>query len=59
MSAAFAVVFGLFVVLMVVVAFLAVRWALRRDKAARAARAVDDDIPGRPPEGGPTTPRAS
>ena len=56
MSAAFAVVFGLFVVLIVVVAFLAVRWALRHDKAARAGRAVDDDTPGPPPEGGTATP---
>lgn len=56
MSAAFAVVFGLFVVLMVVLAFLAVRWALRRDKAARVGRT--DDLPEHRPGGESTTPRA-
>jgi len=55
-SAAFAVVFGLFVVLMVVLAFLAVRWALRRDKAARVGRT--DDLPEHRPGGESTTPRA-
>ena len=39
MSIAFDVVFGLFVVAIVVVAFLAVRWGVRRDRVARARQA--------------------
>jgi hypothetical protein len=37
-SAAFDAVFGVFVVLMVGLAVVSVRWAVRRDRVARAAR---------------------
>jgi hypothetical protein len=36
MSIAFDVVFGLFVVAIVALAVIAIRWAVRRDRAARA-----------------------
>jgi len=36
-SAVFVVVFGLFVLSMVALAVVAVRWAVRRDRAARAS----------------------
>lgn len=39
MTAAFVVVFALFVLAMVVLAFLAVRWGVRRDRAEAAGRA--------------------
>jgi hypothetical protein len=42
MSIAFDVVFSVFVVAMVVLAVVAVRWGLRRDRLARAARAEED-----------------
>jgi uncharacterized membrane protein len=38
MSAAFYAVFGVFVVLMLGLAVVSVRWAVRRDRAAREAR---------------------
>jgi hypothetical protein len=49
MSIAFDVVFAVFVVAIVVLAVVAVRWGLRRDRLARAARAGEDpatDTPG-------------
>ncbi|HZU80131.1 MAG TPA: hypothetical protein VE991_09475 [Acidimicrobiales bacterium] len=59
MTAAFDAVFAVFVLAMVVVAVLAVRWAVGRDRAARAARAeqelrraLDDTANG---EAGPAT----
>jgi hypothetical protein len=39
-SAAFDVVFGVFVALIVGLAVVSVRWAVRRDRAARAERAA-------------------
>ncbi|HXW34284.1 MAG TPA: hypothetical protein VEJ87_06870 [Acidimicrobiales bacterium] len=39
MNVAFAVVFGIFVVLMLVLVVSATRWAVRRDRAARSERA--------------------
>ena len=36
MSVAFDVVFGVFVVAMVALAFVAIRWGVRRDRVARA-----------------------
>jgi hypothetical protein len=36
MNVAFYVVFGLFALSMVVLAFMAVRWGVRRDRSARA-----------------------
>lgn len=40
MSAAFDAVFGVFVVLMVGLVVVSVRWAVRRDRVARADRAA-------------------
>jgi hypothetical protein len=37
-STAFDVVFGIFVALILAVAFLSVRWAVQRDRAARGKR---------------------
>ena len=39
MSVAFDVVFGAFVLAMVVLGVLAIRWGVRRDRVARARRA--------------------
>lgn len=39
MSLAFDVVFGVFVLAMVVLGALAIRWGVRRDRVARARRA--------------------
>jgi len=39
MSAAFDVVFGIFVAAILVLGFIAVRWAVRRDRVARARQA--------------------
>ena len=50
MDAAFIVVFAFFVVAMVGLAFLVVRWGVRQDRAARAAAAAAADSPG---TGGP------
>ncbi|MDE3086501.1 MAG: hypothetical protein KGJ77_07015 [Acidobacteriota bacterium] len=41
MSVAFDAVFGFFALSMVVIAVLAVRWAVRRDRAARRAARSD------------------
>ena len=38
MNTAFGVVFGIFVVMILAVAFLSVRWAIRRDRRSRATR---------------------
>jgi hypothetical protein len=48
MDAAFIVVFALFVVAMVGLAFMVVRWGVRQDRAARGARAAvpPDDSSG-------------
>jgi hypothetical protein len=46
MSVAFDVVFSVFVVAIVVLAVVAVRWGLRRDRLARAARAGGDPPTG-------------
>ena len=53
-SAAFDVVFGVFVALILGLAVIAVRWALRRDRAERARRRAG----GREPVLGVTSPRA-
>ena len=50
MSVAFDAVFGFFALSIVVIAVLAVRWGVRRDRAARQARAGVPE-PGRPPSG--------
>jgi hypothetical protein len=42
MTAAFAGVFAFFVLSMVVIGFLAIRWGVRRDRAARAHQAAYD-----------------
>jgi len=47
MSAAFVVVFALFVAAMVGLAVTAVRWGVRRDRAARAESPHDGGPPGR------------
>jgi hypothetical protein len=46
MSAAFDVVFGVFVVAIVALAVMAVRWGLQRDRVARAGRPDPDPAPG-------------
>jgi hypothetical protein len=46
MSIAFDVVFSVFVVAIVVLAVVAVRWGLRRDRLARAARTEGDPAIG-------------
>lgn len=46
MSTAFAVVFGVFVALILGLSVVSVRWAVRRDRVARAAQA-----PPPPPDG--------
>ncbi len=54
MSVAFDVVFGVFVALILVLAVVAVRWAVRRDRAARAAgRGATVHAPVAPPPEGP------
>jgi len=47
-SAAFDAVFGVFVLSMVVIAVVAVRWGRRRDRVARSRRGT-----GAPPSEGP------
>ncbi len=46
MSAAFDVVFGIFVAAILVLGVVAVRWAVRRDRLARAQRAELSEQPG-------------
>lgn len=49
MSVAFDAVFGFFALSMLVIAVLAVRWGVQRDRAERARRAARRDAPaGRP-----------
>jgi len=48
-STAFAVVFGVFVALILGLSVVSVRWAVRRDRVARAARAAQAPPP--PPDG--------
>jgi hypothetical protein len=50
MSAAFAVVFALFVLAMVGLAVTAVRWGVRRDRAARAGSGGTGGGTGTDPE---------
>ncbi|HTZ08080.1 MAG TPA: hypothetical protein VMB72_03345 [Acidimicrobiales bacterium] len=63
MSVAFGVVFAVFVLLVLGVAVLSVRWSVRRDRAARAARSGTPDPvtgpgPGASPgDGAPGAPR--
>ncbi|HXQ43173.1 MAG TPA: hypothetical protein VN816_00920 [Acidimicrobiales bacterium] len=45
MSTAFVVVFALFVAAMVGLAVTAVRWGVRRDRAARAESSRQDEAP--------------
>jgi hypothetical protein len=54
MSAAFDVVFGIFVAAILVLAVVAVRWAVRRDRVARARQAQRSGPPGPAPETGGT-----
>ena len=57
MSPAFVVVFALFVVALVAMIIAAVRWALRRDRAARQEVADRGGGPGTsPPATGPPKP---
>lgn len=50
MSAAFDVVFGVFALSMLVIAVLAVRWGVRRDRHERARRtAVGEAVSAPPP----------
>jgi hypothetical protein len=51
MSIAFDVVFGLFVVAILALAFLAIRWAMRRDRLARARQAELRGTAAEPPSG--------
>jgi hypothetical protein len=46
MTAAFVVVFALFVVAMVGLAVVAVRWGVRRDRTARVNPSPEDGTPG-------------
>jgi len=55
MSIAFAVVFGVFVCAILILAVVAVRWALRRDRVARAQMAQRPVTPNRAEET-PTSP---
>ncbi len=56
MSIAFDVVFGLFVVAILALAFLAIRWAMRRDRLARARQAELRGTPAEPPSATSTAP---
>lgn len=49
MSVAFDVVFGVFALSMLVIAVLAVRWGVQRDRAERARRAAPGDTTPVPP----------
>ncbi len=55
MSVAFDVVFGVFVAAMVALAVIAVRWAVRRDRVARA-RQVQQAADTGPSSGAPVAP---
>ncbi len=57
MSIAFDVVFGVFVAAIVALAFVAIRWGVRRDRVARALQSQGsaDDPPGKSPAA-PTSP---
>ncbi len=55
MSAAFDVVFGLFVLAIVALAVVAVRWGVRRDRLARANRAEHQEA-GKASNGVPSPP---
>ena len=57
MSIAFDVVFGLFVVAIVALAVIAIRWAVRRDGAARAKRADLRTVATEAPSGAGVSPR--
>lgn len=46
MSTALDVVFGIFVAMILAVAFLSVRWAIRRDRQSRLTRATSPGAPG-------------
>ena len=50
MSAAFDAIFALFLVLMAGLAVVAIRWAIRRDRAAR--RGTSEESPSRQTKGG-------
>jgi hypothetical protein len=56
MSIAFDVVFGLFVVAILALAFLAIRWAIRRDRLARARQAELRATPAGPSSATSTAP---
>jgi hypothetical protein len=58
MTPAFVVVFALFVLALVALAVISVRWGIRRDRAARLAARGEERSDGAapdaaPPEGGP------
>lgn len=55
MNIAFAVVFGVFVIAILVLAFIAIRWAMRRDRLARA-RQVELHGASAAPPGRPAAP---
>jgi hypothetical protein len=59
MSTAFDVVFGIFVVMILAVAFLSVRWAIQRDRAGRTARAGQSGDRGPGSEPPASEPRVS
>ena len=56
MSVAFDAVFGFFALSIVVIAVLAVRWAVGRDRAARRERATEATGPDGEPRPGPRAP---
>ena len=65
MSAAFDVVFGIFVAAILVLGVVAVRWAVRRDRLARAQQAERSEPPGHAaqaestPSGAPVAPASA
>lgn len=65
MSAAFDVVFGIFVAAILILGVVAVRWAVRRDRLARAQQAARTGPPGHAtpaestPSGAPVAPASA
>jgi len=59
MSAAFDVVLGIFVAAILVLGVVAIRWALRRDRLARAQQAQRSEPPGPVTQSGATPAQAT
>jgi hypothetical protein len=58
MSIAFDVVFGVFVAAIVALAFVAIRWGVRRDRVARALQSQRSEA-AEPPGDAPATPAST